>query len=324
MQAILCYGWPVFVFAVCQHSLASEPAPGGLLRRTAWLSFEIAGGRVTCPALARAPTRTFAAEGESAKEGLSINPSSDEPSLNYRYAAPDRQWTLEFRGTGELSLKDDITAGEAVTLQQMPDAPLQLTIQKDGLQQRLTGRTLWHLLVFQPKARTHLLPQLEVLNPDWQLAKQVGEIKRELLIACDSNWRDDRLNWRRCVGKLSDPDYQTRQAADRQLRSGGTAASAFLQSLEPGALAAEPRRRVVQILQAAAPEPDEPATIAAGWVYDAEVWCHLLRDEDPKCRRAAARHLAELLGRPLAYDPAADPKTRTAQVLTIQEGLLRR
>jgi len=318
-------GLLIVVLLLGPACFAAEPTPGSLLRRTSWVRFEIAGGRITSSTLSRSPTRTFGAEAESAKEGLSINPSSDEPSLSYRYETADRQWTFELRGIDDVVLSDTSTAGESVTLKQSASAPLKLTIQRTGSpKQEIVGRTLWHLLLFQPEARAHLLPRLEALNSDWRLSKQIAEIKEQLLAANESTWREDGAQWRRCVEKLGNPDYQVRQAADRQLRKGGAAAAALLQSLDRNRMSAEQARRVTEILQSVAPQIDEPAAVAASWVYDADAWCQLLRDDDVRYRTAAATHLAELLGRPLAYDPLADTATRTSQIRAIEDALVRR
>lgn len=302
---------------------SAEPSPGALLRRVSALRFEVAGGRITCPTLSRAASRTLSADEAEIKETLSINLGGDEPFLSNRYVSPSRQWSLEFHGSDmKLSDKSDT---ELIQYEQFADRPVKLTIQRSGSPKReITGRSIWHLLVFSPENAEALAPRLEALRSDWRISKQAEEIKRLLVNDTSASWTQQRSTWQACVTRLGDADYQVRQAADRQLRSGGSPGAAFLQTLDLSGLEPEQSRRVSRIIAAAAPEIDEPATIAACWVYDAEAWCCLLRDEEAETRRVAAEHLTQLLGRAMRFDAAAVAPVRWAQARVIEETLLRR
>jgi hypothetical protein len=314
----------LLALSLLSSAQAADPELGGLLRRLSWFRLDVAGGRISDLGLSRAPSRTFTAEGVDAKEWLTINPASDEPSLNYRYEGGDRRWTIEFRGSNWLLLQDK-SHGETVTFAQIPAEAVRLSIERSGSPKReFTARSLWHLLVFQPEAKAALLPRLEALNPGWGLERQATEIKQQLFAATGSSWDEDRTAWQRCVGQLASADYQARQNADRQLRAGGVITAAYLQTLDRARMEPEQARRVSQILDIAAQQSDDPASVAAGWAYDARVWCELLRDDDAEHRQVAADHLGLLLGRPLKFDPTADTTTRAAQVRMIEETLLRR
>jgi hypothetical protein len=162
------------------------------------------------------------------------------------------------------------------------------------------------------------------LRPDWGLAKQAGEIRELLVKSNHRGWIERRAAWQRCVARLGDSDYQARQTADRALRAGGLAAAAFLESVDEAEFGPEQRRRVARIIADAARETDEPATVAGAWCFDTEVWCLLLKDDDAQARVLAADHLAQLLGRPLVFDPSAAPPLRSAQARVIEETLIRR
>jgi hypothetical protein len=108
------------------------------------------------------------------------------------------------------------------------------------------------------------------------------------------------------------------------LRSGGAAAAAFLETVDDSELGPEQGRRVGRIVAAAAGNIDEPAAVAGSWCFDTDVWCRLLQDEDAAVRVLAADHLAQLLGRPLVFDPSAARPIRSAQARAIEETLIRR
>ena len=301
---------------------SDEPSPGALLRRIATIRLEVASGRITSPTLARASNRTFSEDHGESKESLSINGGGDEPSLSYRWAAPQREWTFELHGNS-VRLEDK-TAAETLTYEQRDGVPLKLTVQAAKAPRRsFAARSLWHWLVFSPEIRESLLPRLEALRLDWELGQQASEIREELIKADHQRWIARRAEWTRSVARLGEADYQARQKADRALRSGGSPAAAFLESIDEAELGQEQRRRVNRII-AAACEIDDPAAVAAAWCFDAEVWCRLLQDEDADVRALAADHLAQLLGRPLVFDPSAQAPVRTAQVRLIEETLLRR
>lgn len=317
LSVCLCL-WPM------TKASADEPSPGALLRRMTTIRWEIAGGRISSPTLSRAPNRTFSEDHGDIRESLTINPNGDEPSLSYRFVGPDREWTLDLHGRGSVRLQDK-TAAETLVYEQLAQRPLKLTIQAGTASKReLTARSLWHWLVFSEETRDLLLPRLESLRPDWGLAKQAGEI-REILVQSDQRgWLERRTAWQKCVARLGESDYQARQTADRALRSGGLAAAAFLESVDEAEFGPEQRRRVARIISDAAREIDEPTTVAGAWCFDTEVWCHLLKDDDAEARVLAADHLAQLLGRPLVFDPSAARPIRSAQARVIEETLIRR
>jgi len=321
-RAALCAA--CVLVAVQAIALSDEPSPGALLRRISTFRLEVANGRITSPTLGRAPNRTFSEDHGESKETLSINPSGDEPSLSYRYTSADREWTFDLQGNGSVRLQDT-TAAESLVFEQKAEQPLKLTIQQGNLPKReMTARSLWHWLVFSQEACGLLLPRLEALRPDWDLAGQSREI-RELLAKSDHRrWIQRRATWQRCVAQLADADYQVRQTADRTLCAGGAAAAAYLESLDSDEFGPEQSRRVARIIAAAAQDIDQPGAIAGGWCFDADVWCRLLQDEDAAARSLAADHLAQLLGRPLVFDPSAEVPIRSAQALVIEQTLIRR
>jgi hypothetical protein len=300
-----------------------EPSPGALLRRIPTIRLEVAGGRIASPVLGRAANRTFSEDHGEIKESLNINAGGDEPSLSYRCKGPDHDWMFDLHGNS-VRLQDQ-TAAQTLIYEQQEGTPLKLTLHSGAAPQRqIAVRSLWHALVFSPEFRDALLPRLAALRPDWELGKQADEIRAELIKADRRRGMQRRSDWAQAVARLGNEDYQVRQAADQALRSGGCAAAAFLESLDEEQLGLEQRRRVTRIVASAARGIDEPVAVAAAWCFDAEVWCRLLQDQEAEVRALAADHLAQLLGRPLVFDPSARAPIRTAQVRVIEETLLRR
>jgi hypothetical protein len=314
--------WVVAVLAWSAHG--AEPSPGALLRRISTIRLEVAGGRITSPTLSRAANRTFSEDHGEIKEALSINHGGDEPSLSYRFTGPDREWTFDLHGSRSVRLQDK-TAAETLVFEQCAGRPLKLAIQIGNAPKReVTGRSLWHWLVFSPENRASLLPRLEALRPDWGLAKQASEIRQALINSDQRAWLRRRVDWERSVARLGDSDYQARQMADRALRSGGLAAAAFLESVDETELSPEQSRRVARIIAEAARDVDEPSTVVSAWCFDTEVWCLLLKDDEAEARALAAEHLVQLLGRPLVFDPSATVPIRSAQARVIEDTLIRR
>jgi hypothetical protein len=294
-----------------------------LLRRTSAIRFEIASGRITSPSLSRAANRTFSEDHGDSKESLIINAGGDEPTLSYRFVGPHREWSFDVHGDS-VRLEDE-TAAVMFVYEQRLGEPLKLTLAADKAAKRqTTAPSLWHWLVFSPETRETLTPRLQALRADWDLSRQADEIRTELIKADHNRWIAKRADWVQSVARLGDEDYQVRQSADRVLRSGGPPAAAFLESLDEAELEQEQRRRVARIIASATRDADDPATVAAVWCFDADVWCRLLQDKEEEVRTLAADHLSQVLGRPLVFDPSAQPPIRTAQVRVIEDTLLRR
>ena len=303
---------------------SANTEPGSLLKRVTLIRLDVAGGRIICPSLSNAASRSFSTEEGGSQEVLTINPTSDEPSLNYRWQSAERRFVLELHGDGSLDLCDT-QAAESIVVEQRSHAPLKVCIERPGLpKQELRAKSLWHLLVLHPEVRSCLLPRLSLLAPNWHLGSQVREIEELLAEEIDPSWRQRRAEWDACIKKMQAADFKSRQAADKQLRAGGPVVAAYLQSLDRAAMEPEQQRRIARILESLGRQVDTPATVAAAWCYDTQVWSARLQHEDAQIRQRASDHLADLLDRPLSYDPQADGKTRLRQARVLEETLLRR
>ncbi len=154
--------------------------------------------------------------------------------------------------------------------------------------------SLWHLLMFEPElSNRYLVPILERLRPDWQLASFAEDLKQTLLQIARANQPANRPRWEALVAQLADDHYAVRERAERQLRAAGRAALPYLQSLQRSDLDAEQWQRVSEIVAASSDDrEDTPERTAVRMLDDRSVWLSLLRRPagiDALRRRRSAR-----------------------------------
>src|SRR5690606_25156249 len=85
----------------------------------------------------------------------------------------------------------------------------------------------------------------------------------------------------------------------------------------------EQRHRIQQIRRALnrGDDNDAPEVVAMWLGSDPRVWLSLLSDSNAQRRRVAAEQLAQLLGKPIEFDPDGDAETRSRQIQTLREML---
>jgi hypothetical protein len=297
-----------------------DPVP--LTARLNWVEFQVVRGRVVM----RSPRvtgskRQSACDPESGtRESLSLTVGPPDASLRYECVCPSRQLVFELDAEGQLQVRQ-LPLGEstipAVEFHQPASGKIHLSIQETkGPVRHLTADTLWHLLLAHPQeCRDHLLPILERVRPDWRLLEQSHQIEEGLFRLARGQQLPDRSQWQQWVDELASADFGTRRAADRHLREAGQAVLPFLESLADTKLDAEQRLRIRTICLGLAPRSgDEPQRVTIWLSNDPNVWVTLLDDADPARRTDAARRLALLRGRAIAFDPDATPELRTRQI----------
>lgn len=288
--------------------------------RSGWLKFRVVSGRIALGGTRQHHNVSSSSSSPNRRERLSMRTVSGQTTLFYQHSTPTVELSIEFRVRRELRLsripKGD-SAGSPIRFEQPVNRPLVLAV-GDGDQQRVyRGQTLWHLWILEPDVcRTHLLPMLKLIRPDWKLNERVAAVERELLRLASGQGLPDRRQWAELVEKLGDDRFPVREAADRQLRQLGPAALPYLQRLDFGRLDAEQQFRVRRIIRAFSQqtEDDTPASVADRLVADPEIWLALLGRPQEATRRAAAGQLARLLGGPIGVDPGADPATQEDQI----------
>lgn len=315
-----------FALAFPIPALAAEPLePANLLRKTGWCRFEIYGGRITAPELARAPNRSLNLDFSQTKESLSLNTSSSESALVYLFTSDLGEYQVDCKLGGRFHLRDGLTKSQ-VSVEQSPGEPIRVTVETgDGQSLKWEEPTIWHhLLLHEGDSARHLIPRLETLHPNWKLAEQTEEVRTALWQQASTDWPRERRRWKQLVADLSASDFQVRRAADAALRADCVAAHGFLQSLDLDHLEPESRRRVERLILQGQSRVDEPPHVATTLLYDARLWTHFMRDLDPEKRQLAADHLAKLLGRGIRFDATANLASREKQLAVIEETLLSR
>jgi hypothetical protein len=204
-----------------------------------------------------------------------------------------------------------------VEFRQAPNEPIVLKVGPKENERVYRAESIWHLLIVEPAAaREHLAPLLKILLREWDFVKTAEEIETILVRTAQSGTPPDQRLWAEWVRQLGDASFAKREAADRNLREAGRVAVTYLQQLDPARLDAEQRFRVRRILRALSDARNEesPPQLAAWLAGDATIWLALLARDDEATRRAALQRLEAIVGRPLAFDAAADPQTRQRQL----------
>jgi hypothetical protein len=252
---------------------------------------------------------------DSTREELWFSGSGTSGSLRYRRVSPQDDLALDINAEGHFRFlrHEKENAAGPVEFVQAPGEPLTLSVGPQDHQQVYRAATLWHLALAQPElCQRHVYPLLEVLHPQWRFAQMAAQVETQLLKLTADDRRQQRQQWADLVAQLADDRFAKREAADRGLRAGGSAALAHLEQLDLGRLEPEQQFRIRRILQSVGRQrtDDTPGQAAGLLADDPSVWLALLARPDPSIRHAAVQRLATLLGEPLRVDPAADPASQ--------------
>jgi hypothetical protein len=289
------------------------------MSRNGWLRFEVLSGRIVLSG-SRPGSVSTNSSSSGRSEKLSIRLSNSQHLLRYERATPKEQLFVEITSGSRISIrrngKDDADI-VPVHFTQVPDEPISLAL---GAEDRTTvyrAPTLWHLLIMQPdQCRQHLVPLLQLLRPDWRLAETAAAMETALLRAASVGHHPDRARWNLLVEQLADQRFSRREAADHELRSAGPVALGYLRGLDFNRLDAEQQFRVRRIIRSLSRQTggDTVEQFVAQLVSDPEIWLAMLSRPEESTRRLAARQLGVILGRPVRFDPAADPATQEDRI----------
>jgi hypothetical protein len=276
----------------------------------------VVAGRIVATGPWQFGNRSSTSVDDTFREEISFSGNGHTGSIHYKRTDPAGELSLEINSEGALRFlrrQKENAAAASVEFVQVPDDPLMLSVGPEGHQQVYRAATLWHLAIAQPEVcRQHVYPVLEVLRPQWQLARTAAQVEQQLLAFPADLARRQRQQWAGLVEQLADNRFAQREAADRQLRSGGMAAQAYLEQLDFSRLDAEQQFRIRRIVKSFGRQgsDDTPEQAARLLADDPAVWLGLLARDDVSIRRAAAKRLALLLGEPVPVDPAADPASQ--------------
>ena len=310
---------------------AAEAPPGPLeapklieAARRGWLRAGIVSGRVRFGAT-RLGNMNDTAKAGGREERLSISIGVQQFTASYELSTSDQRLLVEIAGRDRLHVRrtpQGDAGWEPADFRQAPDEPLRVTLGPEAAGQVderavYEAPSLWHLLVMEPDVgRKHVVPLLEVLDPQWDLDRTAAQVESVLVRAAAEGDLPDPNRWAALVEQLGDARFARREAADRELRSLGRVVYTYLRQLDASRLDAEQHYRVRRIVMALAARMDDdtPPEIATWLAGDPAIWLALLARDDETTRRLAAARLETLLGGPIRFDPAADGKTRQKQL----------
>lgn len=287
------------------------------LVRSDHLIFEVVSGQITL-AGGGMGGRNSTATGSQRSETLQMRLTPNETHLNYQLSIPTEVFSITVSGTQTVQVQRT-PKGESsfpsIAYSQGAGRTILLRVVDDDSPQSIEAPTLWHLLLAAPElCRKHLLPMLGTLGPDWDLEPTMQAIEEGLLRGGNATALAERARWSGLVEQLADDSFARREAADRELRAGGSASLGFLRQLDFAALVPEQQYRVRRILAAAAGGGDTAEDVVAWLSGDAEAWLLLAKRNELATRETAAARLAEILGEPIAFDPRATEAERASQL----------
>ncbi len=245
--------------------------------------------------------------------------------LAFTRTTPSERLSYEFSENGDVAIARKPlgqASFPAVEFSQSEEKGVCLALGEGGGRREFHAKNLWRLLICRPEeCGEHLIPLLDLLRPDWNLAATVQQIEEKLLAAAQTDSDANRGRWAELVEQLGDDRFARREAADRALRAGGASALAYLLQLDATSLDAEQQFRVQRIIGALSgnQDDDSPDEAAAAMARDPAVWLALLARPKVETRRIAARQLASLLDGPIDVDPAADPDSQKERREAIRE-----
>jgi hypothetical protein len=277
---------------------ASQTAPP-LTTRQKWVRFAIMQGRVTAnAALGQTATLSCEAEHSDRSETFGVHCTTEGTNVRYILKEGGETTAFHFSSSQELLIQrtpDPSAPGDNLPLQfrQVPGRDIEVVLGEPEVGPSYQAPTLWHLMLTEPElAQREIIPLLERLRPEWNLAWQ-GKQVESLLV--ERPLRDALPPLEELVQQLGDPRFDVRRRADLELRSFGTALLPLLEQLDTRSLSAEQRLRVRELKKASAVVGDDSPQEVAGWMtYDGRLGRKWLA-EQPGERHEFARRQQDVL-----------------------------
>jgi len=297
-----------------------------------WVRFDVMMGRlIAVTNRAKQDRQRSRHEADGTAESLSVCIDRGLTSLQYCRESDAERLSIRVVRRDHVEIRREQAPGKTgshnVAYIQKPGESVRVLISSgDEGEQVLQGPSIWHLMLADPRvARSGILDVLEQLKPDWHPRQQAECIRNGLLLTAPWRLATSADEVDQLVRQLGHENFQTRQRADRELRSRGRHVLGLLEALEPDSLDMEQRLRVREICRTLAGDHgDTPNRVTAWLLNDRRLWFELLDDDQLECRQLAHAHLLRLCDRPMEFDPAADPAIRSLQLAALRSQALDR
>ncbi len=284
-----------------------SPTTKTLITKQKWIRFVMVQGRILAIVPRGQNGAMSSSEDASIRETLGVHGQGDSTLVRYQRQCAKQEIQIHFFGQSDLELERRPLAPEIqpLRLKQPARGPVILDVGPADAVRRYEAPTLWHLFVTQPEVCRHeLIPVLQILRPDWRLKERSHQIESLLLTEPSG---DAPLGWEQLVAQLGDARFPVRQAAERELRSGGQNVLPFLENLDTSRLNAEQRSRVRAIRDSLGDQSEDTASRVAAWmVNDVRLWQAWSEHGAVAQRSQASLQLARLARTPESAPRVAD------------------
>ncbi len=307
--------------------LADEPTSEvstPLFLREKTLRIEVIQGRVQIISVRGAQNRTMQKGSPDAdvRETLSLQAGPDELMVRFESVLPERRLLLgQAEHKSFLLEREGFQVGKTTHFhfEQREDGRCEVSF--DGLEKPLVcAGGLWHLAILHPQVfHEQVVPVLEELSPDWGLAAQAMEVRKQLVRTAKTNNAVKTEEWSQWTNDLASDNFATRQAADRGLRTAGPQVLGFLGQMQKMDLQSEQKARLKRIAkQLVPPLPDSPELVVAWLEHDPQIWLALLAGSPDEEQLAAKQRLELIGGEPVRFDASAPADVRQAQLRRLE------
>lgn len=324
---VVFFGLAIAAISSTQAWGQTAPLSANLAVHLQRVQVEVIGGRIWILSRSQGGTITSTSQRGGREERLRLSLHTGIPAIEYSLSSEMMDLTISARDGQYVHVVREPKEGatiERLEFLQAPGEAVKLTLGRDPEKKTFQAPSLWHLLLEEPAiCREQLIPLLELLRPNWQLAATASELETELSSLALQRSHGRRAIWNQWVARLGSDSFAQRERADRALRQAGPAILGYLHGIELDRLDAEQRFRIRRIIAAISSREaeDTPQIASRRLVADPRVWLALLKRPELPARRLATEQLARLLDRTIPFDPSADAATRQAQLDALREQL---
>jgi len=311
----------IVTLPLVQSSLATEPA--ALCRSVAqsdWVQFDVISGRITAHNVRHQRKRMSVTSDmpEGAHETFSVSFEGQRPAVHYNCVDVSQALLIDIVDGDEFLIRHERENGGkpwSLYFNQTKSEGVTLRIESEAAATTRRAPGFWHLMLLEPQlCRTHLVPLLESLRPDWRLTETADTLEKSLLELAKNGYNPPRQQLDQLIRQLGSNNFSKRRAADRELRNHGQSLHSYFKQLDPNSLNAEQRQRIRSISASLAIHVgDTPQRVTSQLAGDPAIYLMLLERDEVSIRELAAVQLERLKGRPISFDPFGSEADRLEQ-----------